>query len=99
MLTPKQPTSPSYDDLLSRIRQINRLGGSDSITGVFYALSEDRISPGKATQVLRHFLLTGEIEPYKEAEGESIHEEKLWQLQAEIEMLKAKLKEVENANT
>lgn len=61
----------SVPEMFRRIESINRGDGTTGISGVFYALEENQISVAKAMQVIRRYLLSGEVECYKPATGES----------------------------
>lgn len=65
----------TLSEIKQRIAEINRVGGMAGISGVFYALGEGRISPGKAMECVRHFLLTGNVDRYTAPIGEELWEE------------------------
>jgi hypothetical protein len=58
-------------EIFQRVEAISRIHGTAGVGGVFYALEDGQISVGKAMQVVRRFLLTGEVEDYTRAEAEA----------------------------
>jgi hypothetical protein len=58
----------------------SRYDGTAGVSGIFYALEENRISVSKAMQTLRKFLLSGDLDTYRHAEGWSEDEERIKQL-------------------
>lgn len=77
----------SEPEIVERIGHIRPIGCTDGVSGVFYSLSEGRISVGKAMEVVKEYLLTGNLAAYTEAEGVTVD-------QAEIDILRERLNEI-----
>lgn len=57
-------------EIFQRIEALSQRAGTLGVSGVFYSLEENQISPAKAMQVIRRYLLTGELEEYTRATGQ-----------------------------
>lgn len=55
------------EHIFERVEAVSRTHGLHGISGVFYALEANTISVGKCMQVVRRFLLSGDIEDYTPA--------------------------------
>lgn len=90
-----RPGVTMCEEIKNRLVKINRTGGNDSLTGVFYSLQEHRISVGKATEVVRHFLETGVLDKFEPPQGRDECEEREIDLRLEITNYRAALRKIE----